>query len=127
MNTAVCVLVLVASTIVVFGNDNEYEEYDDDDIITALNTSTNSTLVFTRPMENVTADPGAKLVKLVCEVQNLDPNNTKVTFTWRKNNAPVDKNKHVNVKTLKVRPPARSSHLFKRESRSRRTTSSVRS
>ncbi|RZC33210.1 tyrosine-protein kinase transmembrane receptor Ror-like [Asbolus verrucosus] len=86
----------------VFGSGDDYDEDYDEEEASPVNSTANSTLIFTRQLENVTANAGDKVVKLVCEVQNLDPNNdSKVTFAWRKNLASVDKSKRISVKTFK--------------------------
>nr|CAI5830641.1 unnamed protein product [Callosobruchus analis] len=51
------------------------------------------TLVFLKHLENVTSHEG-KMIRLECEVKNLDTNssNSKVTFNWRHNGAPANAN-----------------------------------
>ncbi|XP_063927006.1 tyrosine-protein kinase transmembrane receptor Ror-like [Zophobas morio] len=108
MNKLVCLFLLTA-TIFALGTDEEYDYEEEEDDKAATNSSSNATLVFTKRLENVTVDVGQKVVKLVCEVQNLDANGTRVTFSWRKNNAPVEKSGRVNTKMTKDK----ERHLFK--------------
>ncbi|KAJ8931385.1 hypothetical protein NQ314_015710, partial [Rhamnusium bicolor] len=60
-------------------------------------------LIFTKELVNVTRDPG-KVVKLICEVQNLDTNNTiRVSFNWKHNEVPVEYDNRFRIKNVKIK------------------------
>ncbi|XP_044261607.1 tyrosine-protein kinase transmembrane receptor Ror-like [Tribolium madens] len=97
MNKHLCVFLLATSTLFVFGNDNDYDDYDED--LIPHNSSTNNTLVFIRSLTNLSIDATTKTIRLLCEVQNLDLNNTnRVSITWRKNNVPVERNDRIIIR-----------------------------
>lgn len=79
-------------------------DYEDDYDYADFNSTANGTLQFVRELTNVTRDPG-KMVKMICEVKNLDTNstNSKVTFQWLKFTAPVPRNdKRIIIKQINV-------------------------
>lgn len=83
-------------------DDVEYEEDDYD--YSDFNSTSNSTLQFVKELHNITRDPG-KMVKMICEVKNLDGNNTnsKVTFNWLKFSAPIPRNdRRITIKQINV-------------------------
>uniref|UniRef100_A0A1Y1M7M7 receptor protein-tyrosine kinase n=1 Tax=Photinus pyralis TaxID=7054 RepID=A0A1Y1M7M7_PHOPY len=94
-----CVLIQGVLTTTTGNNDVEDDyEYDYDDIAQA-NFTANGTLQFIKDLTNITK-PSGKTVTLTCEVKNLDANstNTRVQFTWRKNNAKIDESKRIVIK-----------------------------
>ncbi|CAG9821424.1 unnamed protein product [Phaedon cochleariae] len=95
MNRTIYIAVFIVLNVLVLSTvSNDYEEdYEDeevDDDFPNINSTSNGSLVFISELYNLTRDPG-KLVKMVCEVKNLDTNNTnsKVSFKWRHNNTPI--------------------------------------
>ncbi|VEN42632.1 unnamed protein product [Callosobruchus maculatus] len=89
-------LISVASLFVIATLSQEDYPYEDDTDLDYedspnINSTTNATLVFLKQLENVTS-PEGKMVRLECEVKNLDTNssNSKVSFSWRHNGAPVN-------------------------------------
>ncbi|CAH0549358.1 unnamed protein product [Brassicogethes aeneus] len=87
------------STTVTTGDedDEDYNEDYDEDFSNLNSTSANGTLIFVKELTNITRDPG-KLLKLTCEVQTLDLNNTnKITIKWRQNEAPIEIKNRIKV------------------------------
>lgn len=78
-------------------------DYDEDYDYGDFNSTGNGTLQFVKELTNVTRDPG-KMVKLICEVKNLDTNatNSKVTFTWLKFSVPILTEKRISIKQINV-------------------------
>lgn len=87
VRTVQCLALIFTQMLIMSTLSQEYED-DDYDEFTNFNITSNSTLQFTKKLMNITKDSGTT-VKLVCEVQNLDPNNTKVTFRWKHNEVPL--------------------------------------
>ncbi|XP_072393003.1 tyrosine-protein kinase transmembrane receptor Ror-like isoform X2 [Diabrotica undecimpunctata] len=90
MNKTVLLLILLLSCLLAITLSQEYEDDDEDyEDFSNINSTSNGSLIFTNELRNITQD-GGKLAKFFCEVKNLDTNHTKITFTWRHNEVPVD-------------------------------------
>lgn len=70
--------------------------------------------MFNRELTNLTKESG-KMVKLICEVQNLDANNTnsRVSFVWKLNEVPVETDNRFKIRNVKVRGAIRYVFLLK--------------
>ena len=59
--------------------------------------------MFLKVLTNITRDPG-KTVKFICQVHNLDQNNSKVNFSWKINEVPLTlDDSRIKVKNFKVK------------------------
>lgn len=69
--------------------------------------------MFTRELTNLTRESG-KMVKLICEAQNLDTNNTngRVSFVWKLNEVPVESDNRFKIRVVKVRMGKGMSSFF---------------
>lgn len=79
-------------------------DYEDDYDYGDFNSTSNGTLQFVKELTNVSRDAG-KMIKMVCEVKNLDVNatNSKVTFNWLKFSVPILKNdRRITIKQINV-------------------------
>ncbi|XP_050512486.1 tyrosine-protein kinase transmembrane receptor Ror-like isoform X2 [Diabrotica virgifera virgifera] len=90
MDKTVLHIILLLSCLLAITLSQEYEDDDEDyEDFSNINSTSNGSLIFTSELWNITQD-GGKLAKFFCEVKNLDTNHTKITFTWRHNDIPVD-------------------------------------
>lgn len=80
-----CSLIIEAVSEDYENNEDDYDEYSNS------SATYNGTLEITKKLVNITKDPGT-MVRFVCEVQNIDTNNTnsKVKFRWKHNEVKVE-------------------------------------
>ncbi|XP_057651083.1 tyrosine-protein kinase transmembrane receptor Ror-like isoform X2 [Diorhabda carinulata] len=97
MNKTVFVPVLVVLFSLALILCQEYEDDEDYEDISNINSTSNGSLTFITKLSNVTRNVG-KAAKFVCEVKNLDTNhtNSKVSISWR-HFVPVETNEKYKI------------------------------